>query len=141
MGKRTVQTIVGWIMVLGHFALATFIIVDKDATWTRDLKQSAILTISPVTITYVVAVVKSWIDGQRRVGRGGFVNLNYALISIFIPTLLIGFLFYTVYAFPAAEFTRPEQLQQWLAAAEVGFGGTVGFIISDLFKSNAKNEQ
>jgi hypothetical protein len=141
MGKRTLQTVVGWLMVLGHFALAIFIVVGKDDTWTRDIKQSAILTISPVTVTYVVAVVKSWIEGQHRTGRGEFVNLNYSLVCILIPALLIAFLFYTVHAFPAPDFTKPEQLQQWLAASEVVFGATVGFIMSDLFQAHSKPEQ
>jgi hypothetical protein len=135
MGKRTLQTIVGWMMVVGHFALAIFIVVGMDATWTRDIKQAAILTISPVTVTYVVAVVKTWIEGQRLFGPGETVNINYALISILIPGLLIAFVFYTVYTFPAPEFTKTEQLQQWLAGAEVAFGGTVGFIMSDLFRA------
>jgi hypothetical protein len=137
MGKRTVQTVVGWILVLGHFALAGFIVIGKDATWTRDIKQAAILTISPVTVTYVVAVTKSWIDGQRLTGSGEFVNLNYSIIYILIPVLLILFLFYTVYSFPSEDFTKPEQLQQWLAGAEVVFGGTVGLIMSDLFKPHS----
>src|SRR4051794_11077879 len=115
MGKRTIQTIVGWVIVLGHFSLAGMIVTMKDDTWTRDLKQSAILTISPVTVAYVVAVVKAWIDGQRVMGSGDPVNWNYAAISIIIPTLLLAFLFYTVHAFPASDFTKPEQLQQWLA--------------------------
>src|SRR5262245_28031734 len=138
MGKRTLQTIVGWIIVLGHFGLAIFIIVGMDETWTRDIKQSAILTISPVTVTYLVAVVKSWIEGQHRSGKGQFVNINYSLICILIPALLILFLFYTVHSFPAPEFTRPEQLQQWLAASEVAFGATVGFISSDFFQPHTK---
>jgi hypothetical protein len=138
MGKRQLQTIVGWLMVLGHFGLAIFIIVGMDETWTRDIKQSAILTISPVTVTYVVAVVKSWIEGQHRTGKGEYVNVNYALICILIPALLILFLFYTIYSFPGTDFTKPEQLQQWLAASEVVFGATVGFIMSDLFQSHSK---
>jgi hypothetical protein len=134
MGKRTLQTIVGWMIVVGHFGLALFIVVGKDDTWTRDIKQGAILTLSPVTVTYLVAVVKSWIDGQHRTGKGQFVNVNYSLICIVIPGLLIAFLFYTVHSFPAYDFTKPEQLQQWLAAAEVVFGATVGFVMSDLFQ-------
>jgi hypothetical protein len=139
MGKRTLQTIVGWMMVVGHFGLAIFIVVGMDETWTRDIKQGAILTISPVTVTYVVAVVKSWIEGQHRTGKGEFVNINYSLICILIPALLIAFLFYTVYSFPAPDFTKPEQLQQWLAASEVVFGATVGFIMSDLFQPHKKS--
>jgi hypothetical protein len=138
MGKRIVQTIVGWMLVLGHFALAIYIIVGKDDTWTRDIKQSAILTISPVTITYVVAIVKAWIDGQRQTGVGDFVNLNYALICVFIPAVLLAVLFYTVYSFPANDFAKPEQLQQWLAGSEVIFGGTVGFVMTDLFRAHKK---
>jgi|GEM_PF-2765588 len=138
MGKRTVQTAVGWMLVLGHFALAFYIIVIKDATWTKDIKQNAILTVSPVTVTYVVAVVRTWIEGQRQVGSGESVNLNYALICLLIPGSLLAFLFYTIYSFPADDFTKTEQLQQWLAAAEVVFGGTVGFVMSDLFKPHVK---
>jgi hypothetical protein len=141
MGKRTVQTIVGWTIVFGHFALAIYIVVGKDATWTRDIKQSAILIISPVTVTYVVAVIKVWIEGQHNVGKGEFVNVNYALICIVIPALLVGFLFYTVYSFPSVDFTQPEQLQQWLGASEIVFGGTVGFIMSDLFKEHTRTSK
>jgi hypothetical protein len=139
LGKRTLQTIVGWLMVLGHFGLAVFIIAGMDDTWTRDIKQGAILTISPVTVTYVVAVVKAWIEGQHRTGKGEYVNLNYALVSMLIPALLLAFLFYTIYSFPGADFTKPEQLQQWLAASEVVFGATTGFIMSDLFQVNQKS--
>jgi len=71
-------------------------------------------------------------------GSGDFVNLNYALICIFIPAALLIMLFYAVYSFPASEFTKPEQLQQWLAGSEVLFGGTVGFVMSDLFRNHGK---
>lgn len=139
MGKRTVQTLVGWLIVFGHFALAAYIIIGKDDTWTREIKESAILTISPVTVTYVASVVKAWIEGQRQVGGGEFVNYNYAVVSFLIPCVLFLVLGYTIYEFPAEEFSKPEQLQQWLAASEVIFGGTVGFVISDLFKVSQRH--
>lgn len=133
MGNRQVQTIVGWIMVLGHFGICAFIIGYKHDTWSAEVKQSALLALSPVTVAYVVAIVKAWVDGKHLVGAGRIVNMNFVLIAILLPSLLLIFLFYTVYRFPGPDFVKPEQLQQWLAAGEVAMGGAVAYIMTDLF--------
>lgn len=136
IGKRTVQTIVGWIIVGGHFSIILYILVGARDGWDANIKQSAILTMSPVTLTYLVAIVRAWVAGQSETGPGQPVNFNFAAITVIIPVLLLLFLGYTIVSFPREGFVHSEELQKWIALTEVMFGGTVGFVIGDLFPSS-----
>jgi hypothetical protein len=111
IGKRTVQTIVGWIIVGGHFSIILYILVGARDGWDANIKQSAILTMSPVTLTYLVAIVRAWIAGQSETGPGQPVNFNFAAITVLIPILLLLFLGYTVVSFPRGSIVPKRRLR------------------------------
>lgn len=133
MGKNRLKTIVGWLIVIGHLIVFSYIIIGKDASWNLDRKITAILTLAPVFAAYFVSVVQSFISDQSNFDPGQNINANFIGVSILLPLVLFAVVGYTLYSFPSQEFDKPEQLQRWLSAIEIGFGGTVGLIIEDLF--------
>lgn len=139
MGKNQLKSVVGWLVIIGHLLVFLFIVIGKDSEWNLDRKINAILTLAPVFTAYVVSVVQSFIGEQCTFDRGPVVNINFIAVSILFPVTLFAIIGYTLYSFPSQEFDRPEQLQRWLSAIEVGFGGTVGLIVEDLFPRSQRS--
>jgi hypothetical protein len=99
--------------------------------------MQVILTLSPVTAVYFVAVVKSFIVSQHIFDPGPPVNLNFVGVAILVPVALVGFISYLILRYPGSIAGDVNSLQTWTAASEVALGGAVGLIIDDLFPKTA----
>lgn len=135
MGKRQLSSIAGWLIIGGHFGLIALVLLFLDRYLNANQKMQVILTLSPVTAAYLVAVVRSFVRGQARFNKGPLVNGNMIGISILFPALLISFLAYLILRYPSSLAGDVSSLQTWTAASEVAFAGTVGMIVEDLFPS------
>jgi hypothetical protein len=140
MGKRRLSSITGWLIIVGHFGLIGLILFYLDAYLNGPQKMQVILTLCPVTAVYLVAVVKSFLAGQRRFDKGDPVNANMVGISILFPLALLSFLAYLILRYPSSIAGDLNALQTWVAASEVAFAGTVGLIIDDLFPSHGASD-
>jgi hypothetical protein len=133
MHRNHLRTIVGWLMIVGHLGLIVLILLHLDKYLDAKQKMQVILTLSPVTAAYFVSVVKSFVVDQEIFEPGRPVNLNFVGVAIVLPGCLIGFLYYLVLRYPDTIASDVNSLQTWTAAAEVALGGTVGFVVDDLF--------
>lgn len=129
--RQTARTLVGWIMIIGHF-LVIFLLVFQDSM-SYEQKIKILLTLGPIATAYFVSVVKSFILNSEPVTNTTKVNMNYFSIAILLPTVFMVFIIYLVISYPSALIGNSDSLQQWIASIEIALGGTVGFLVDDLF--------
>ena len=129
--RESTKTIVGWVIVCGHLIILAALILQRDLS--SDQKTKILLTLSPIATTYLVSVVKSFISNSAPVVNLTPVNMNYVLITIILPVVLLLFIFYFIAAYPTSLADSSDALQKWVASVEVALGGTVGLVVDDLF--------
>ena len=133
MRENTVRTLVGWIVIVGHLALVGIVIFWTSTALKPGERITILLTFGPVATAYFAAVVKSFMSTRLSFAKGRRVNMNYALVAVLIPGLFMACLAWMLISFPDGLITDAQVLQQWIAGLETALGGTVGFIIAEIF--------
>ena len=133
MRENTVRTLLGWIIIVGHLALVGIVIFWTSTALRPNERITILLTFGPVATAYFAAVVKSFMSSRLSFARGRRVNMNYAITAVLVPGLFMLCLAWMLISFPDGLITDAEVLQQWIAGLETALGGTVGFIIAEIF--------
>jgi len=133
MRENTVRTLVGWIIIVGHLFLVGIVIFWTSTALKPGERITILLTLGPVATAYFAAVVKSFMSTRLQFSKGRRVNLNYSIVAVLIPGIFMISLAWMLISFPDGIITDSEVLQQWIAGLETALGGTVGFIIAEIF--------
>jgi hypothetical protein len=140
MRENTVRTLVGWIVIVGHLALVGIVIFWTSTALKPGERITILLTFGPVATAYFAAVVKSFMSTRLSFAKGRRVNMNYALVAVLIPGLFMACLAWMLISFPDGLITDAQVLQQWIAGLETALGGTVGFIIAEIFPAERSQQ-
>jgi hypothetical protein len=141
MKENHVRTLVGWIIILGHLGLIGIVLIALPSVLDRSKIVTLLLTLGPVATAYFAAVVKTFIRSGKSFASGRPVNMNYAVVAILIPTLFLVALGWMILSYPSDLAGDVESLQQWIAGLETALGGTVGFIVAEIFPDAKTSEQ
>jgi predicted benzoate:H+ symporter BenE len=133
MRENTVRTLVGWIIILGHLALIGIVLIVLPGKLEQAQIATVLLTLGPVATAYFAAVVKTFIRTGKSFAAGRPVNMNYAVVAILIPSVFLVALASMIFAYPSNLAGDVQSLQQWIAGLETALGGTVGFIVAEIF--------
>jgi hypothetical protein len=131
--RNQIKSIVGWIIVLGHFLVGFVVLIGKDAVLDADQKISVLLVLAPVFSIYFVSVVRGFIASAEDMTSGPIVNLNFAAIALLLPLAQFFAVLYLTISYPSSIVPNIDDLQKWLSALEVFLGGTVGLVVDNLF--------
>src|SRR5262249_19083964 len=133
MTEATIRSIVGWIIIIGHLMTVGLAVILLTGKLDEAQLRSILLTLGPVATAYFAAVVTSFLCRRAEFESGPRVNLNFAAIAVILPTLFVAATMSLVATYPSTLAGNIESLQQWIAGIEIALGGTVGFLIAQLF--------
>ena len=129
--REATKSIVGWLIVVGHFALVVCVLTQGEMS--PDQRVKIMLTLGPIATAYFVSVVKNFIANPGPVQGTSPVNANFFSICLMLPAAFMGFIAYLIIQYPSSIADNSDSLQQWIAAIEIALGGTVGLVVDDLF--------
>lgn len=140
MGYNQVKSWVGWIIIIGHFALGILAFFTLRRYMSIDEVVDVLLVMSPITLAYVFSVVRHFLGSPFDKSRGRRVNANFIGIALLVPLTLIFFIG-AFFMFYGGEFVSSvSQLQRWVAGVEAMLGATVGMVVAELFPTAATKE-
>jgi hypothetical protein len=141
MRENHVRTLVGWIIIVGHLGLIGIVLIALPPILDPPKIVTLLLTLAPVATVYFAAVVKTFIRSGKSFAAGRRVNMNYAVVAVLIPTLFLAALAWMILSHPSNLAGDAESLQQWIAGLETALGGTIGFIVAEIFPDSKSSEE
>jgi hypothetical protein len=133
MGYNQVKSLVGWIIILGHFALAGVAFATLRRYLSIGEIVDVLLVMSPITLAYVVSVIRHFLAAPFEKSRGRKVNGNFVGVAVFIPLALIVLIGAFFFLYGHDVVANVSQLQRWVAGVEAVLGATVGMVVAELF--------
>jgi hypothetical protein len=133
MGYNQIKSWVGWIIIIGHLLLAVIAFARLRAYLTVDEIVGVLGVMSPITLAYMMAVVRHWMGTPFDRSLGKRVNKNFAGVVVLLPTVLIVAIGAFFFLYGGDVIANPSQLQRWVTGVEALLGSVVGFIVADLF--------
>ncbi|QHQ34831.1 hypothetical protein [Algicella marina] len=134
MRKQVVRDAVAMILIFGHLIAMGLIFTRMHAyLGTAAEKLELALILSPLTGLFALAALRHVLDSESRRKSRAKSNGAFAAIVLLVPACFVGFIIYTLLAYPFGVAEDLASLRMTLAATEVALGAMMGLIAERLF--------
>ncbi len=135
--KGQVAFMCGMILIFGHFA--AFLLVWANSSISPTAKNDIISIIIPITVASITsAVLYAVKHGEMNLKETPIVNPFFLVVSIVIPTMFFGLIFWGLIALDGEQSVKDFKL--YIVSAEAAFGGVFVIVTEALFSTKSTVE-